>query len=452
MSNWFAGIGLAGSGLEAARYGLTVVGQNMTNAATVGYTRQTVQQAAVDMGTVTAVQTGRGSLGGVTVTGTARSTDAVLDARVRSEHALGQLADTSASQLVSAESIFGEPSDSGLAAQLDSFWKAWGPVASATTDASAASTRTVLLRDASTVVTTLNSMSTSLSNLVAGTAQSLSADVDTVNAAATQLAQVNGAIAIGTATGASVNSLLDQRDQLLDTLSKTGGATTTIETNGTATVTLGGQTLVTGDTAAAVSVDASYTVSVDGAAATVTSGTMGARIGALTTTFPSYQSSLDTVADALSSTVNNAMAGGYDQNGNAGTAMFSGSGAAGITLAITDPSAVAVSATAGTKDTSIALTLSQSALEAGSADSLYSAFIGNIAASSAAAQQRSTAQGAVSTYVDGLKQSMSGVSIDEEAANMLVYQQAFNASSRVLTAIDSMLDTLINHTGLVGRS
>ena len=454
-TNWFSGIQAASSGLNAARYGLGVVGQNMTNSATVGYTRQTVEQSEVDSSSISGIYTGKGTLDGVSVTATNRSTDAALDARTRSEHALSSLADTRASQLTSVESVFGEPSDSGLSAQLSTFWKDWGTVATATSNNSSSTTaaRNVLLKDAGTAVSTLNSMSTSLGQLVSSTQQSLSGDVDAVNTAATQLATLNGAIAIGNATGASVNSLLDQRDQLLDTLSKASGAKVTLEPNGQATVALGGQTLVSGTVASQVTVDSSAGISVNGTAVTVPAGSMSAEITALTTTLPSYQSALDNVADTLSSTVNTVVTTGYDQHGNPGTAMFQGTGAAGITVAISDPAAVAASGTpGGTLDTSVANKLSQTALQNGSPDGVYTTLIGTVAAASAAATQSSTAQSSVTSYVDQLKTSMSGVSLDDEAANMLIYQQAFNASSRVLTAIDSMLDTLINHTGLVGSA
>jgi flagellar hook-associated protein 1 FlgK len=59
-------------------------------------------------------------------------------------------------------------------------------------------------------------------------------------------------------------------------------------------------------------------------------------------------------------------------------------------------------------------------------------------------------QGSVASSLDAQQQSVSGVSIDEETVNLLTFQRAYQASSRVLTTIDSMLDQLINHTGTVG--
>lgn len=448
MSNWFAGINQAASGLNAARYGLSVVGQNMTNADTPGYTRQVADQATVDMSGLSGLFSGRGTLGGVSVVGTTRETDPALDGRVRSEHSRGALADTTASQLQAVESVFPEPSDSGLAAQLSDFWASWGTLASHPGDAA---TRGVVLKDAGQVADTLNALSDSLNDVMASTSSALDNDVAAVNGSASRLADLNGRIAIAAATGANTNALLDQRDQLLDSLSKLAGASVTIGTNGTADVSLGGQSLVSGVTAATVTVAAGYAVQVGGTAVTVGSGSIGAETTALTTTLPGYQSQLDAVADNVSSTVNQIQATGYDLSGSAGAAMFGGSGAAGIHVVLTDPAGIAASATAGGNlDGSHAVAAAETGAQAGSPDAQYAALVGDVGSASAIAQQRATTQDALVSNVDALKASVSGVSLDEEASSMLVYQQAFNASSRVLTALDSMLDTLINHTGLVG--
>lgn len=450
MSNWFAGIGQAASGLNAARYGLSVVSQNISNADTDGYTRETSIQGSVELGAtgIWARTTDNTMLGGVKVLSTQRADDPVLDARARDEHARGASADTTASIMTNVESLFPEPSDNGLASQLNDFWAAWGNVAN---DPGNTSTRTVLLQKASGLVTTLHSTSASLSDVATSTSGSLTTDIASANTAASQLATLNAQIRTATSSGADANSLLDQRDQVLDTLSKLVGGSATINADGTATVTVGGTDLVNGATANTLSVDSSYQVSINGSAVSVSSGSVSAETTMLTTTLPQYQSQLDAVADALSSTVNAIQTSGYDQNGTAGVALFSGSGAAGITLATTDPSKIAAASVSGvSKDGSNALNASEQGTAANGPDAAYAALVGGVATATQSAQQASALQDSVVSNVNSLKSSVSGVNYDEEVTNMLTYQRAFQASSRVLTTLDDMLDTLINHTGHVG--
>jgi flagellar hook-associated protein 1 FlgK len=453
MTNWFAGIGQAMTGLNAARYGLSVVSQNIENADTDGYTRQTVQQAEVVTPPTSGLYTTRTylpDLGGVKVASTDRSDDPVLDARVRGEHAQGATADTTASTLSSLDGVLGEPSDTGLSAQLGAFWAAWGTVANSPDSASA---RTVVLQNAQGVASTLHSLSASIGDVASSTAASLGSDVTRANSAATQLATLNGQIAIANALHNNVNDLVDKRDVLLDQLSKLVGGTATIGANGAATVTVGGQTLVSGVTASSMSVDASNNVSVGGTGVTLTGGSAAARVTLLTSTIPSYQAQLDSVANTFAAQGNAIQAAGYDLSGNSGSPLFSGTGAAGITVALTDPNGIAASATpGGNLDGSNALQASQSGGSPSGADAAFASLVGVIGSASALASQQQSTQAAVVSNVDALHASTNGVNYDEEVSNLMTYQHAFQASSRVLTAIDQMLDTLINHTGVVGSA
>lgn len=453
MTNWFASIGQATTGLNAARYGLSIVSQNIENADTDGYSRQSVQQASIDSTIAVGLYTtklGPTNQSGVTVLGVSRADDPVLDARVRNEHAKGASTDATASTLSDIEQLLPEPGTNGLSSQLDTFYKDWGTVANAPDNTAA---RTVLLKDAASAASTLTSLSASLSDVATGTAGALSGDVTQANTAATQLASLNQQIAIASATGQNGNALLDQRDQLLNQLSTLVGGTATIAANGQASVTVGGQALVDGITANSMSVDSSSQVSVNGTAVTLSGGSAGARVTALTSTIPGYQAQLDSVANSLISAGNSIQSSGYDLAGNAGTPLFGGSGASDIAVVLTNPNGIAASSSpGGNLDGSNALAASQQGSATGSPSKLYTSLIGDVAGASASAQQLQTTQSAVVSNVDGLKSSVSGVNYDEEVSNMLTYQHAFSASSRVLTTIDQMLDTLINHTGVVGLS
>src|SRR4051794_41115633 len=170
MSNWFATIGQATSGLNAARYGLSVVSQNVANADTAGYSRQLSNQVA-DAIPVTGTAAMKGTstiLAGVRVASTDRADNPVLDARVRGEHARGAATDTAAATMADLEGLFPEPSDTGLGAQLNSFWAAWATVS--TNPESNSGARQVLLTSAGTTVNALHTMASSLDDLVTSTA------------------------------------------------------------------------------------------------------------------------------------------------------------------------------------------------------------------------------------------------------------------------------------------
>ena len=110
--------------------------------------------------------------------------------------------------------------------------------------------------------------------------------------------------------------------------------------------------------------------------------------------------------------------------------------------------ASATASAGGNLDGANALGTAGFAANAGSADKTYTALVGGVAATSRLAQQQQATQDAVTSSVDTLRQSASGVNLDEEITNMLTLQHSYQASSRVLSTMNDLLDTLINHTGV----
>ena len=87
---------------------------------------------------------------------------------------------------------------------------------------------------------------------------------------------------------------------------------------------------------------------------------------------------------------------------------------------------------------------------AASADQGYAALVAQVGSDVQTAQDDQTNSQTMVTSIDNQRQSVSGVSLDEEMTNLISFQRGYQASARTLTTMDSMLDTLINHTGLVG--
>lgn len=121
------------------------------------------------------------------------------------------------------------------------------------------------------------------------------------------------------------------------------------------------------------------------------------------------------------------------------------------TVAASSNAVAAGTPTGGPLDGSIALTLADQATSTSGADSRYKSFIVALGSHSQNAQRLADMQSATVQQIDGQRQSYSGVSIDEEMAAMVQYQKAYEASARFLTAVDQILDTLVNRTGLAGR-
>lgn len=481
MASTFGGIYQASGAMNVARYGLEITGQNIANANTPGYTRQRAEQAAIGTPVgVPRIHTGYTEQGGVESSGASRLSDPVLTARARTEHARSAAANVGVTRLADLEDIFNEPVDNGLAAKLDDYWSAWGDVAN---DPGAQVPREMLINAAESVTVMLHSMDSALDNVADAAYGSLEAKIAEANSAAQELAELNRHIVTGTATGVNINSLLDRRDVLLDTLSTTVGASAKIHGNGSASVTVSGETLVTEvsatgpSTATSIAVVLSDTTSgapplgpenfklqIGGADVTLAGGSASAEVAALETTIPSYRGLLNKVAADLAGAANGVQTNGFDVSGASGIPMFSGTDAKTISVAanfswenvaaaagMVDPVNPPTIISAGALNADNALDASLLGTDAHSPDTAYKSLIGQLGMESASAQQLALTQASITASVDVLQQQSSGVSFDEEVANMLTYQMAYQASARVLTVLDDMLDTLINRTGMVGR-
>jgi flagellar hook-associated protein 1 FlgK len=190
----------------------------------------------------------------------------------------------------------------------------------------------------------------------------------------------------------------------------------------------------------------------------ITSGNLGGTLQARDQEIPAIQTQLNTLATGLANSVNGVQVSGFDRNGNVGTDLFtppsSTAAAANLSVAFTDPSLIAASSdgSAGSNGNAQALyALSTQAIVAGQTPSdYYSGIVFNVgnAASTAAAEQ--TASGLVLQQLNDQRGAVSGVSLDEEAANLVSFQNAYSASAQVITAINDMLYATIQMSTLTG--
>ncbi|WP_337004412.1 MULTISPECIES: flagellar hook-associated protein FlgK [unclassified Microbacterium] len=466
----FSGLNTAASGLAAARRGMDVVGQNIANQKTEGYTRQRVMTSSV----AAVAQSGRFSVGalpghGVSIDGVARLGDALLDARVRDSLGASGFWSNRAVAATTIEASLAEPTENGLAARLSKFWSGWQDLANTPDSGAAASSILESAKElAAHIAGGYRTVATQWNNARAAAERT----VTQVNAAADQIAVLNTEIRDALASGRSANELMDQRSLLAQNVARMSGASASIEIDGTMTVRLGGNALVAGSDArhlvlnGPATIDAGQRFSLSWASApdlpvSIDGGELGGSLSVLAPAtdggmLAGLAATYDKVATALADAMNAQHRAGVTATGQPGGDFFTvpatGSAALGLQVAVTAASELALAAPgAGALDATNADLISQIGRRAGSPDALWSDQVTRFGVATAADVQRAKVSDSAAVAAMGAQQSVAAVDGDEETISLLTYQTAYQAAARVMTAVDEALDVLINRTGLVGR-
>jgi flagellar hook-associated protein 1 len=446
------------SGMNAQRRVLDVTAHNVANASTPGYHRQRVDLVSMGRTAVTGVFAGRSEVYGVDVAGVHRTVDELLQARAIREDANRSMADLMSSQMARLEGVFPEPTDVGLANQLQEYWSSWSDLAN---DPASLANRTQVLENGSNLVTAIRRADTALNALASDASTRLDTLVSEVNSLAEQIATLNGTI---NANPGASNDLLDQRDVLMADLARLTGAVSRPTTNGQIDVYIGGRAIVSGVITQEVGVAAGAMVwQSDGTTAGPLSGEAAALTAMITDVVPRYATALDDIANTLVTSVNTLHAAGYDQAGTTGRNFFDPAGTTAGTIALSiDVAGLPANLAAGAPvlpgpvapgplDGEQARALAALADAANGVNARYRGMITGLAVETRTADQRARVQDQVAEAAIRDEAAVGSVSVDEEMANLVIAQRAFEASARVLTAVDQMLQTLIERTGVVGR-
>ncbi len=429
------GLQTALSGLIAEQAALDVTGNNIANSDTEGYSRETAVLQTNTPITIPSISpvTGDGAqLGtGVSVATIARVRNVYLDAQYRTQNSALSEASTQSEELAQAQAAFNEPSSSGLAGQISKFWSAWSELANAPTSVAA---KEAVVAAGGQLANTFHELSAQLSTISTQAGEQYAAITGpsgVVQEDANQIAQLNGQIKLAEEAGQEPNEMLDRRDELLDKLSGLAQITVSEQPDGTDTVSFGdaAKPLVEGTT---VNWPQTLTESA------------GGKIGALlsltspTGALSNYQAQLNNVASALASSVNAL---------HTTTPFFSGTTAATLAVAVT-AAQVQTSSTGDAGGNDVAQAIAD--LRGGAAEQNYAALVEQVGAGVQTAKDEQANLQTTVTAIDNQRQSVSGVSLDEEMTNLISFQRGYQASARTLTAMDGMLETLIEHTGVVG--
>jgi flagellar hook-associated protein 1 FlgK len=445
------------SALTAYQRALATVGHNVANADTEGYSRQVVQFTAR-----VPSYSGGGWIGsGVEIGTVQRRYDGFLADQVRTGLTGSGEADVYHTYARQLDDLYAD-AELGLDPMLQRFFGAWNSVAN---DPTSVPAREVLLAEAEALVDRFGFLAGRAAEITDGVNRDIEGVVADVNTLARGIAELNDAIVkSGGGDGATpANDLLDQRDQLVNRLSSLVRVTYYAQDDGALNVFIGnGQSLVVGSTAAAldVGIDPSDVtrriISYQGqlgsqdVTAQLSGGALGGLLKVRTDVIDPSVARLDDLAVGLAAEVNARHVAGTALDGSTGRAFFTVSaGAADIAVAIDDARLVAAGQGAGPSDNRNALELAalqRAKVMLGNTATLQGAYgqiVAGVGARTRHAGLNAEAQQGLVQQAQAAHSAVSGVNLDEEAANLMHYQQAYQAAAQVIAVAGTLFDTLI---------
>jgi len=451
MSSLLGTLSVAMSGLEAQQAGIETTTNNIANLNTSGYTRQRPVLEEADP-----ILQGNIAYGaGVKLQGIESLRASILQLQINSETQQQGRSQAYINAMSQAQTLF--PDDtSGIGQQIANFFQSLN---SLSTDPSNLALRQSVLSAANGMASAFNSTAGQLTAQRNTLDQNVEQTVREVNQITQEIAGLNGKLAKLGSTAQGYGSFLDQRDNLIQKLS--GMIDVSVIDNGTSI------TLTTRQGALLVADDQSFGLSTqfdpasgvqhiyaqDGTDITgkISGGALGGTLQARDQALPALQTQLDSLASGLVQALNTAHTEGFDLNGNPGGNLFtpvSGAGAAAsMAVAINDPTLLAASSDGSSGSNGNLANLSAIADQAVSNHMTPIQAYGDLVFQAGSAVSDGTAElDASNTMLQQLQQqqaSVSGVSLDEEASNLLLYQRAYQAAAQAISTVDQMLQTAI---------
>lgn len=490
MRATFSGFEAIKKALMASQMSLDVTSQNVANIHTDGYTRQRVDVTSIapDSSPTKYANTNKGLIGqGVEITGVSQTRDQFLDSRYRKNNADAGKWDAKLSITNDIEDVLDEVLTDGLSKSLTDYYTA---LQNFSANAETVEYATTFRSAAKKVVEIFNQYSNQLADIKDEQVYNCGADVDKVNESLEQLAHLNKEIKSDSVRGVTSNELLDSRNVLLDNLSNLVGINYRTESDGQVSVKLGDDYLLDsqkGNSINKLTLDSTgESVKINfenGAKANITSGVLEGCLEGLNgkgvfadTSNPAesttngiafYQKSIDMLAKAFGENFNTI----NDSTG--AKKLFVGDGAGNITAAniklsqdwLSNPQfiktdtdvAPGATPTQGKNGNLLLMLQSMDAKKSvtpyfsGTFEEYSVSIMGELATDVKYSKEMASSAKVDLKSIANQRESIMGVSTDEESVNMVKYQKSYNAAARLMTVLDEMLDTLINRTGIVGR-
>ncbi|MGM7634576.1 flagellar hook-associated protein FlgK [Bacillus sp. Hm123] len=470
MRSTFSGLETAKRGMFTQQSALYTTGHNISNANTPGYTRQRINFQTTTPYPSVGMNRPQipGQMGtGVEAGSVQRIRNDFLDLQFRGKNSDLGYWQSRADSLSKLENVLNEPSENGLSKVMGEFWKSLEILS---TNPENEGARVVVLESAQAVADTFHHLHSSITEIREDLGYQAETTVKDVNSILTRINDLNQQIKDVETHGYLPNDLYDDRDRLVDELSQhlnievekveSGGANLAIadglyninvvNADGTKIPLIDANTSTINQLTMAEDADGNITISANGSTLD-SEGQFKALVEANNNDYPKMLDALDKMAKDFATAFNDVHDDGIDLNGDQGGPFFSVSeGASDISVVIVDSSKIAASSNGDAGDGENALNLANVQHDAGII-SFFEGTIGSLGVQARAANRQLKSSIASVMMIEGSRQSISSVSLDEEMTNLIKYQHAYNAAARNITVVDEMLDKVINGMGVVGR-
>lgn len=453
MASLYGSMSIAIRSLLAEQGALRTASNNIANVNTPGYSRQRTHIESTPPILFGNLQFGTGAA----LTRVESIRDLVLELRLHQETQEQRGLASYLGVVKQAEALFNETGGAGLQAALSAFFNS---IQDLSTNPSSLPLRQAVLSTAENLAQYFSHLARSLEQIQRTADLSLPEKVLEANRLTGQIAALNGQIAGLAGSGQDAGSLVDQRDQLIRQLSGVmdvsvidagPGAITLSTSSGTALV-VGNQSFeLTATVDSSTGLHRIFSGATD-LTGQISAGVLGGLLKARDAAIPQIQDSLDTLAAGLATAFNATHRAGFDLQGAAGVDFFvppPASGAAGaFRLNLTDPALIAASSdgSPGNGENLAALLDVNTQPVAGSQKitDFYSRLVGRIGSDAQQTQIALEAQQITMRQLEDRRAAFSAVSLDEEAANMIRFQRAFQAAARVINVIDELTEAAVN--------
>src|SRR5208283_1179834 len=448
----FGSLSVALSGLSVSQQEMETTSNNVANANTPGYTREVSDVTASDP-----VEIGSLSVGtGVVLEKIESLRNPILQIQINQATQQNSALNASLTQLQQIQTQFASDS-SGIGADISKFFNSLQQLSP---DPSNLTLRQGVLTAANTLAVDFNTTAENLQTQRGNIDQNVVQTVTEVNSLTSQIAGVDQQISNLESINPDPGALVDKRNNLIQQLSGLIDVQVIPTDQGITLATSNGTTLVSGAQSLALTTaagsDGVQHILAGGTDITsaLAGGSLAGPVQIRDQEIPDISASLDQLAAGLATNLNTANAQGFDLNGNAGGNIFvpppaNGAGAAAtLSVGITNPSLIAASSdgSAGSNGNLTVLSAVATTPLAGGQTPIdtYSTLVGQIGTTTSNTSTDADSSALILQQLQDQNGSVSGVSLDEEAANLIQYQNTYQAAARVVSTVNLLLLDAVN--------